>query len=229
MKLEARRGFTLIELLVVIAIIGILAAFLFPVFARARENARRTLCTSNVRQLTLAMQMYTSDYDGYYPPRPPNPPVGQVGFLCQPCRQEDWRPYVRPYLKAEQLFACPSDSGIPAIGSQESDPMNRVSPRPPSMAAFFGSSYCPMAGPLRLHHESNVPRPSETFLIIEIWPWHAGNHRDYALYGAAAGVPLTVVSFCDGRVQSKFQLGTAAQQCTPPRVPDENGNLIVIP
>ena len=62
-----RRGFTLIELLVVIAIIAILAAILFPVFARAREKARETTCTSNLKQLALGMIMYISDYDQKYP------------------------------------------------------------------------------------------------------------------------------------------------------------------
>lgn len=60
-----RSGFTLIELLVVIAIIAILAAILFPVFARAREAARKTSCTSNMKQIATAMLMYAQDYDGY--------------------------------------------------------------------------------------------------------------------------------------------------------------------
>ena len=60
-------GFTLIELLVVIAIIAILASILFPVFARARENARRTSCLSNLKQLGLGAMMYVQDYDESYP------------------------------------------------------------------------------------------------------------------------------------------------------------------
>jgi len=62
-----RRGFTLIELLVVIAIIAILAAILFPVFAKAREKARQASCTSNVKQLALGALMYIQDYDEQYP------------------------------------------------------------------------------------------------------------------------------------------------------------------
>lgn len=62
-----RKAFTLIELLVVIAIIAILASILFPVFARARENARRTSCVSNLKQLGLGMMQYTQDYDERYP------------------------------------------------------------------------------------------------------------------------------------------------------------------
>src|SRR5436305_1156733 len=64
---EFTRGFTLIELLVVIAVIAILAAILFPVFARARENARRSSCQSNEKQLSLAVLQYAQDYDERYP------------------------------------------------------------------------------------------------------------------------------------------------------------------
>src|SRR5438105_1513752 len=67
MKSRRRAAFTLIELLVVIAIIAILAAILFPVFAQARENARQTACLSNAKQLGLALQMYTQDYDEVVP------------------------------------------------------------------------------------------------------------------------------------------------------------------
>src|SRR6187549_1106130 len=65
-RLLKRTGFTLIELLVVVAIIAILAAILFPVFAQAREKARATTCTSNLKQLGTAVQMYLQDYDGGY-------------------------------------------------------------------------------------------------------------------------------------------------------------------
>src|SRR6184192_2824339 len=96
-------GFTLIELLIVIAIIAILAAILFPVFARAREGARRTSCISNVSQLGKSMMMYVQDYDGTFPPRMPSPPAGSA-FPCRPCRTIDWRPYALPYIKSDKVF-----------------------------------------------------------------------------------------------------------------------------
>ncbi|MBM3498472.1 MAG: DUF1559 domain-containing protein [Armatimonadetes bacterium] len=92
------QGFTLIELLVVIAIIAILAAILFPVFARAREKARQTSCLSNVKQLGLGVMMYCQDYDetypGYYPPWPATVPSPQG---CS------WWEGIYPYVKNYQL------------------------------------------------------------------------------------------------------------------------------
>src|SRR4028119_1405257 len=67
-KKSANQAFTLIELLVVIAIIAILAAILFPVFGRARENARRSTCQSNLKQMGLGISQYIADYDGWMPP-----------------------------------------------------------------------------------------------------------------------------------------------------------------
>jgi prepilin-type N-terminal cleavage/methylation domain-containing protein/prepilin-type processing-associated H-X9-DG protein len=94
---HSHRGFTLIELLVVIAIIAILAAILFPVFAKARENARATSCKSNVKQLSLAVGMYTQDYDETFPT---NHTAG--GF------PECWRSRVEPYVKNRGVRQCPS-------------------------------------------------------------------------------------------------------------------------
>lgn len=94
-----QQGFTLIEILVVIAIIAILAAILFPVFARARENARRASCLSNVKQIGLASLQYAQDYDGRLVPS-----TGAEGFSFY------WFQGLEPYLKSQQIFFCPSDS-----------------------------------------------------------------------------------------------------------------------
>lgn len=90
-----RQGFTLIELLVVIAIIAILAATLFPVFARAREKARAITCTSNLRQMGVCFEMYTSDYDEMYPPT----------YL--------WKTRLQPYVKTHEMNRCPSRPHLP--------------------------------------------------------------------------------------------------------------------
>jgi prepilin-type N-terminal cleavage/methylation domain-containing protein/prepilin-type processing-associated H-X9-DG protein len=96
-----KRAFTLIELLVVIAIIAILAAILFPVFARARENARRASCQSNLKQIGLGMMMYTQDYDERYP---------MAEWTTSPAVDGAWPVLLQPYLKSVQIFHCPSDS-----------------------------------------------------------------------------------------------------------------------
>ena len=107
--LPVKRGFTLIELLVVIAIISILAAILFPVFARARENARRTSCLSNLKQAGLAVMQYTQDYDETYPPNQianaAPPPEGGSHWVAG---QWYWQQIIYPYHKSKQVFFCPS-------------------------------------------------------------------------------------------------------------------------
>jgi prepilin-type N-terminal cleavage/methylation domain-containing protein/prepilin-type processing-associated H-X9-DG protein len=103
-----RRGFTLIELLVVIAIIAILAAILFPVFAKAREKARQTSCLSNLKQLGLACLQYAQDYDETM--------VAGSGYLGD---SQNWQLKVSPYIKNVQIFSCPSrgDSAFAYGGS----------------------------------------------------------------------------------------------------------------
>ncbi|MBU0607764.1 MAG: prepilin-type N-terminal cleavage/methylation domain-containing protein [Armatimonadetes bacterium] len=106
----ARRGFTLIELLVVIAIIAILAAILFPVFAKAREKARQSSCLSNVKQIILGVLQYTQDYDEMLPLGTSYwyaPGGGGSAARTDPL---GWWDCLAPYVKNTQIFACPSDS-----------------------------------------------------------------------------------------------------------------------
>ncbi len=109
---KTKKAFTLIELLVVIAIIAILAAILFPVFARARENARRSSCQSNLKQIGIGALQYVQDYDekypmAYYYKNDTNSGGGYVHISA----------IIQPYLKSEQIWKCPSSEGLVATNA----------------------------------------------------------------------------------------------------------------
>lgn len=145
-------GFTLIEILVVIAIISILASILFPVFARARENARRASCQSNEKQQALGLMLYAQDYDERLPY------YSNSGNRC-------WFHLVQPYVKSEQIFRCPS-----APRYRHSSSSNKA------------SQYClaglGTAGRKVIYsgfgtHLSQIKEPTRTFMILESAYSHA--------------------------------------------------------
>jgi len=158
-----RKGFTLIELLVVIAIIGILAAMVFPVFARARESARKAVCLSNVKNIALAIQMYLADNNDTFFPREHRQevidyfnarPGSQVHFLDSngdpeypcPIGTERANPYLRPtvildeYVKNRDVWRCPS-AKLEA-GAVQIIPGPDWLARVQATEAVLGSGYC---------------------------------------------------------------------------------------
>jgi prepilin-type N-terminal cleavage/methylation domain-containing protein/prepilin-type processing-associated H-X9-DG protein len=135
-----RRGFTLIELLVVIAIIAILAAILFPVFARARENARKSTCQSNLKQMSMGVLQYIQDYDEMTPGAYGNSrqtlggamPTGPVSGWGTSPNWWSWVDLIDPYMKNKGVYKCPS--GTSAIGynaSQIAMPGSHTAPGRP--------------------------------------------------------------------------------------------------
>ena len=133
------RGFTLIELLVVIAIIAILAAILFPVFARAREKARQASCMSNMKQLALAQLMYATDYDGRIcHPRTGRPYSWALGLGCGPAAgggvYSTWHATLQPYIKNAQISVCPTSG---ELGNEDAPPNVHDVPHSIAMNARF--------------------------------------------------------------------------------------------
>ena len=124
--IKQRKGFTLIELLVVIAIIAILAAILFPVFAKAREKARQALCSSNLKQIGNAMVMYSQDYDEM---------IGR-GYTAADPTQWLHRQNLDPYIKSSQVWFCPSGPKVATGACQGPD-------YPPLGTPDQWSIYCP--------------------------------------------------------------------------------------
>lgn len=160
-----RPGFTLIELLVVIAIIAILAAILFPVFARAREQARQTSCLSNLRQIGLAWLMYADDHGdtvvphGYFAPEPAPRYNDDNGGLW------DWPVLLQPYIRNRQIYECPSYPGIiydlPGSGTDLPYPVFYTLARTASIDCAVSPAQRVQLG--------RVTKPSEKIVITDKW------------------------------------------------------------
>ena len=216
----ASQGFTLLELLVVVAIIGLLSAILFPVFSRVRENARRTTCESNLKQIGLAMVQYTQDFDETLPGGDPS-----STFLCKEepngisvnCLQ-----LLNPYIKNTQVWACPSNS----YSSMEMDWGNTFYSNPDPRASYSGN-YQIFARRFGAPHPiSFILQPSEKLLITDTVTFANGSGVNgasdsclgYDNWNSTNGFPVNGfaghmgtmnVLFCDGHVKAERPQQTA--------------------
>jgi prepilin-type N-terminal cleavage/methylation domain-containing protein/prepilin-type processing-associated H-X9-DG protein len=178
------KGFTLIELLVVIAIIAILAAILFPVFAKVREKARQTTCLSNEKQLALACIEYVGDYDETWPVQPVQNAANNFGW------QLSWPIEVQSYLKDYNVFTCPSDNHLDESLPNEGPAFSYVANGAigydwQNNAADYGTSGWVLDGVINsganweqdsIHLGNSQPRtdnqinfPDATILLAEVW------------------------------------------------------------
>lgn len=215
-RTSARQGFTLIELLVVIAIIAILAAILFPVFARAREQARATTCLSNTKQLGLATLMYLQDYDASYPTMnlPEEDIVGDtfgelyglhagIGNAAQQryARLFSVQAQLNPYIKNQGLWICPSDSGAFSdfrIGTRFASYHYRH-----YLSYGYARGYFPGTFGV-VWKESSFPYPASTYVWDELFIWHDNRTEPLRWLGNAKGWATSAkitLSFQDGHAK----------------------------
>jgi prepilin-type N-terminal cleavage/methylation domain-containing protein len=204
-----RNGFTLIELLVVIAIIAILAAMLFPVFARAREQARKSSCSSNLKQVALACRMYVQDYDERYPATKPiilaagltgdlgynqhdtwalemttpNASADQGGRAKLQNAKATMRQIFAPYVRNDRVFRCTS----------EVNPNLPFSSYEAKMAIFYHDTG---------FKEAQIEWPTQAFILME----YSANHGNKQHHGYVANVQETMdlrlmTAFADGHVK----------------------------
>jgi prepilin-type N-terminal cleavage/methylation domain-containing protein/prepilin-type processing-associated H-X9-DG protein len=148
-----KKAFTLIELLVVIAIIAILAAILFPVFASAKEAAKKTACLSNMKQLGLGLQLYLLDYDDqmFFRSGNANSRSGDIPTT----NTNRWWNLLMPYIKNSQVFQCPSDP-LPT-------PSKDVNGNLTIQRSYIAIS------PAESLNLSSIPTTTDTTVITEKW------------------------------------------------------------
>ena len=203
-----RRAFTLIELLVVIAIIAILAAILFPVFGRARENARRSSCQSNLKQIGLGVLQYVQDYDEKYPTS--NNMAG-AGANYATNGNSNWIAATQPYIKSWQVFLCPSVSagaGLPApnLNSNTNYLYNGVT-LGRSIASIQSASTLVMTHELGVSASDAYIRPQSDPNAV-VAP-HNGNYKGWMETGPFRydnnHFDGTNLLFCDGHVKYRKQ------------------------
>lgn len=187
------RGFTLIELLVVIAIIAILAAILFPVFARTKEKARQAACSSNLQQMGLAFASYRVDYDGKLP---------AMAYMAPDRVPYRWIHCVYPYVNNDQIFECPSNE-VAKDANDQSRP-NRNSPLPETSYLYALGSVMAQRGAIL--SETAIKDPAGTYMVMDGWYFEgsgaAASWNAFMFYFTGEGntpVPQTFASWVNNQ------------------------------
>ncbi len=203
---SAKRGFTLIELLVVIAIIAILAAILFPVFGRARENARRSSCQSNLKQIGLGMMQYKQDYDERYLTQD----LGATNTY-------QFAHILQPYIKSKQVFVCPSAAGTlvnpssvtpPGFAYTDLKDHSWITGTPTSLYGEYTGSYG-MNNLLEGKSDAEIVDTSKKAMFFDAANPQGASIIDPKVFYAARHFDGLNIGYADGHV--KFQQRNRAQ------------------
>lgn len=203
MALHSRRerGFTLIELLIVVAIIAIIAAVLFPVFGRARENARRSACSSNLKQIGLGLMQYVQDYDEKMPftyaPNAfnfANPALAAGPSAIDPAGSAKFNflEAIYPYVGSRQVYVCPSATTDPTSATPSMG--NEYIPTTLSNTSYLGNAVVipnlimPTGAATNrpMRHIATIPQPAQIIWIQEWW-FRSNAARCMPRYGTGAG------------------------------------------
>ena len=220
---NAKSAFTLIELLVVIAIIAILAAILFPVFARARENARRSSCLSNLKQIGLGVMQYTQDYDEKYP----------MGFRGDGVNKT-WFLDTVPYIKSEQVFRCPSDP-VGVGNATWAGPRLSYASNGYLTNQFGAYEFRGILNPEQswvtknVRSLSEINLPAQSIMVSErahVYPNEANTTGNTAWFGF--GCCFTGVNWWDGQAPGNIPDGTRATTTNPYDTNGPNGGVMAI-
>ena len=204
---HTRPAFTLIELLVVIAIIAILAAILFPVFARARENARRSSCASNLKQLGLGLMQYVQDYDGRFPNRCFGVSCYDGGYTyAYSDNRYKWMDAIFPYVKSEQIYDCPSDS-LPYANIAKNTSIKPYQYK--KNGYYYGSYGCNFAYHTQPTGQTGLFRNEETT---------AGGNADAPTVDASLSAPSTTIALMDTYAYDSYYPWMSSTATTIPAI-----------
>jgi prepilin-type N-terminal cleavage/methylation domain-containing protein/prepilin-type processing-associated H-X9-DG protein len=188
--MKERRGFTLVELLVVVAIIAILAALLFPVLAQASAAARKSSCTSNLKQLAMAFTQYFQDYDETFPANGVNHLTGVQDI------EKLWIRQIQPYAKNDGILHCPGDN-VRNAQRTFSDALRAEQDQPGLPALSYGANWDMMSAAKDGRPEAKIASinySSQTLLVADCTePWAFG-----PIYTDGRGVRWSHIAYANG-------------------------------